>query len=80
MAKIRTQIGKTYSKQGDYQNALRYFQLAYTAEKLTGSKNLVVSSIKIIGNIYVQLKQDNLAIVYFEKALVFKRKPGLPIR
>mmetsp|Transcript_30050 Transcript_30050/g.34571 ORF Transcript_30050/g.34571 Transcript_30050/m.34571 type:complete len:173 (+) Transcript_30050:1-519(+) len=48
VAEVRTQIGKTCSKQRDYQNALRYFQFAYTAKKKAGNERLVASSLGII--------------------------------
>ena len=72
-------IGSVYRRQDDIRNALNYHQEALDkATTIKNPKTTTKKSISIaqnsIGNIYLSLKQYELALKEFKKAMVFQKQ------
>jgi len=72
--KIYIDIGTVYMKLHNYDQALKYLQLAYRFLKKKGSKDLLSRCLKDIAYVYIYKREFLQAIDYLDKSLAFIRE------
>jgi class 3 adenylate cyclase len=65
---VQTKIGMIYQRKGDYNEALKWLDLAYNTSKELSSLFFISQTCLALGENYRKIGEENKAIEYFEKA------------
>lgn len=69
-------IGKTYFKYGQYDNALKYFELSLEMSREINNRGVEGNILNELGRVYRMLGENDKALKYHEQSLEISRETG----
>jgi len=76
---LNSNIGNTYARIGNYENAVKYYMKCLEYGKSTGHNESLSITLNSLGVIYSQWQKPEMAIRFFEEALEVERPLNRPL-